>query len=210
MFCSASVFLINHAQKKEIEMSLINRLLLLSAFVMCSSINAATITFLDSSSGDNRIDTIFGLEIEGDLYDAMFHYEISFNDLADPSITFNTNASAVAAIDAIAAFVNTVGDQTGIITDDVRVPFGLDGTLFRFVVGVATDSQNYSDWFNNVTQNASTLSSFVFGGSNSVDALVTFAPSTATVPEPGSLALSLSTIALGAIYFRRRRAASKR
>ena len=191
-------------------MRILNILIVLFTFAVPPSANATIITFLDPGSGDNRVDSILGLDIEGALYDAKFNYETSFNGLPDPKITFNTSDDAIAALDAIAAFVNTVGDQTGIVTDDVRIPYEILITgNFRYSIGVADSNQNYSDWFAFVIPNGITRRSLVFDGPNAVDALVTFTPSSIAVPEPGSLALFLIALGFGALHLRRRKSAQQ-
>ena len=154
-----------------------------------------TITLINPGT-DDRIQSITNLDIAGTTYDITFQHGVSFNALSGTQITFNTQATATVAYNAIEAFIDGTNiNHPATRTTLIAIPFTSNVSIL-FENSAATDPYDFGD-------TPRLLASLDPNLSVATDAAyLTFAPT--AVPEPTTFALA-GTLSLGAVALRRRR-----
>ncbi|MEL6109681.1 MAG: hypothetical protein AAFU85_27035 [Planctomycetota bacterium] len=163
---------------------------------------AQTVTFINPGV-DNRIASIEGVTINGELWDATFHHGIRFNDLPAPQFTFGgpafNFAQSIPAAEAIANVVGDLPNETG-PTVSALIPNGTFGNGTRVTLAWIQPQFNYSNWDPSDVVPAFTSTNFVLPQDY---AWLTFERS--AVPEPSNLSIAAMLFAGAVLRHRPKR-----
>lgn len=176
---------------------------LLAILTLSATVARGQTVTLINPGVDNRIASIEGVTINGELWDATFHHGIRFNDLPAPQFTFGGSAfdfaQSIPAAQAIANVVGNLPDQTG-PTVSALIPNGTFGGGTRVTLAWIQPQFNYSDWDPSDVVPAFTSTNFVVPQDY---AWVTFERS--AVPEPSNLTVAAMLFAGAVLRHRPKR-----